>query len=317
MRALLLTGLAALLSVAMFGSVRPAYGAEAIIAIAGTKIDGRVPHRLAARFGALLPRALQRARFAVLDPRQVDVKLADRPELLGCATEGCLSGLAQELAVERLLWPRIAPVDGGMSIDLTLFAVTETEVRGMLRVAPTVSAKASCSPCDESHLEAAVNQAVGSLRQQITEREQEPAPPQLQPQQEPAPRPVAGAAGGAGGAGAAARPGGGLRVAKWVLGGAGLLAMAAGVALWAVDGRGTCTLKPGVLDACPQLLDTQGAGIGVFAGGAALLGTAAVLFAVDARRGRGRDEGPVVSLRADETRPVPGPALLLGLAGEF
>lgn len=74
-----------------------------------------------------------------------------------------------------------------------------------------------------------------------------------------------------------------LRILKWTAAAAGVLSVAAGATLLALDGRQTCALGPGQ-ELCPQRLNTMTGGIiGVSVGGA-LLGTAAVLYALDYRR---------------------------------
>ncbi|MDW8282481.1 MAG: tetratricopeptide repeat protein [Myxococcales bacterium] len=73
-----------------------------------------------------------------------------------------------------------------------------------------------------------------------------------------------------------------LRILKWTAAAAGVLSVAAGATLLALHGRQTCTLEPGQ-ELCPQRLHTMAGGItGVCVGGA-LLGTAAVLYALDYR----------------------------------
>ncbi len=80
-----------------------------------------------------------------------------------------------------------------------------------------------------------------------------------------------------------------FRIAKWVLAGAGLLAIAAGATLLALDGRPTCDLLAGQ-KLCPQQLDTLGLGIGVLVGGALVAAGGGALFAVDYRQAT--HEGP-------------------------
>lgn len=82
------------------------------------------------------------------------------------------------------------------------------------------------------------------------------------------------------------RPPGPYRILKWVAAGAGLLAIGAGAALLAVDGRPYgCALAEGQA-LCPQQLNTiAGGAVGVGVG-AALLGTSAAFFVLDYRRER-------------------------------
>jgi tetratricopeptide (TPR) repeat protein len=113
-----------------------------------------------------------------------------------------------------------------------------------------------------------------------------------------------------------------FRIARWVLAGAGLVAIVAGATLWALDGRPTCALLPGQ-KLCPQELDTQNTGIGVLVGGLLLGGGAGAMFAVDYRQARSM---PKESAEGQRTAPYSawlaggGPAdgpVLVGLSGRF
>lgn len=76
-----------------------------------------------------------------------------------------------------------------------------------------------------------------------------------------------------------------FRVLKWVAAGVGVLALGAGVALLALDGRPTCELATGQT-LCPQQLATLPAGAALVAGGAVALGASAAFFVVDYKRSR-------------------------------
>jgi hypothetical protein len=79
----------------------------------------------------------------------------------------------------------------------------------------------------------------------------------------------------------------GLRIAKWLLGAAGVTAVVAGAVVWSMDGAQSCTLAPGQVE-CPRLHDTRALGIGLVSGGLATMATSAVLFGIDAGRGERR-----------------------------
>lgn len=82
------------------------------------------------------------------------------------------------------------------------------------------------------------------------------------------------------------RPPGPCRILKWVAAGAGVLAIGAGAALLAVDGRPYgCALAEGQT-LCPQQLNTVVGGAVGMGLGAALLGTSAAFFVLDYRHGR-------------------------------
>lgn len=85
--------------------------------------------------------------------------------------------------------------------------------------------------------------------------------------------------------GSVVAPGRPFRVLKWVAAGVGVLAVGAGAALLALDGRPTCDLAMGQT-LCPQQLATLPAGAALVAGGAAALGASAAFFVLDYKRGR-------------------------------
>lgn len=85
-----------------------------------------------------------------------------------------------------------------------------------------------------------------------------------------------------------------LRMAKWVLGAAGLAAVLAGATLWGLDGYQSCPLA--AERRCPLELDTQAPGIALVAVGGAALVTSAVLFGIDSRRGAGGTHAALLTL---------------------
>lgn len=71
----------------------------------------------------------------------------------------------------------------------------------------------------------------------------------------------------------------------WILGGVGLASLAAGAALWALDGRGACALPPGQTR-CPQMYQTLIPGVTFAVAGVSLLGTSGLLLGLDFRAQR-------------------------------
>lgn len=146
----------------------------------------------------------------------------------------------------------------------------------------------------ETELRAEIEGYLAETKAQLepAPRPVEPAPPPLAPAPAPAltpapvpapapvvappPRPVATPAP------RRARP---LGVAGWVLAGAGVLALGAGAALVAIDGRPGCTPEPGQR-LCPTVLRSLVPGVIALAGGGALLAAGVPLIAVDYRRNR-------------------------------
>lgn len=103
-----------------------------------------------------------------------------------------------------------------------------------------------------------------------------PVPVVSKPAPEPTrPVPVAGL----GGERTRPRP---MAIAKWSVGAAGLVGVVIGAVLLGLDGHQDCGLAP---RQCPYELDTRGAGIALLSLGLAGVGTSAVLFGVDYRRG--------------------------------
>jgi hypothetical protein len=86
-----------------------------------------------------------------------------------------------------------------------------------------------------------------------------------------------------------------LGAVKWTLGVVGVVALAAGSVLWALDGRQGCELMVPALE-CPTLLDTGKMGIAIFSVGAASLVTSGILFGVDYRRGREETQTALLQL---------------------
>jgi hypothetical protein len=140
---------------------------DELTAIVAVPLSGAAPAALAARFGTLLPEALKRAGFTLLDPRQVDIKLADRPDLLsGCDRDLCLLAQGRLLGVRRLILPRVQAVqgEGGIGMALTLFRVTPAEPPSPARIERVAEAVELCRPCQGAAMEEAVGRIALQLR---------------------------------------------------------------------------------------------------------------------------------------------------------
>ncbi len=265
----------------------PARAEEGTTAIFAAPVGSDVPGALAARFEAVLPAHLQRVGLRLMDPRLVDVKLAEHPEVMsGCKHDACVIAQARLLGVRRMLVPQMAKAAGGLRIDLTLVEVGPAEVR---RVA---SVTGVCVACHTAALETMVADLSDRLGREVAppvpEQTAAPAPAPLPAVPEPPPAPLR----------TGRRP---LSIAKWVLGGVGVAALIAGSTLWALDGDATCAMAPGQLY-CPMVLNTGTLGITLVAGGAASLAASALMFGLD-RRGSSIKDGE--------------PANVLSLAGSF
>ncbi|MCS6912706.1 MAG: hypothetical protein RMK29_17965 [Myxococcales bacterium] len=297
---------------------------EPVVAIAAVPLDPGVPPAVRGHLGGLWMEELARAGFQLLDPRQVDLRLAEHVDLLARCQRmedepqtACVREQARLLGVSRVVLPRVRPLAGGLGLSLTLFSGDVPE-----RLERQVEVAQACMGCQGAALRASVARLAQALRRShlrtlAGQLEVLVTPPEarvlvdgqqvgrglvrleLPPGEHvvvaegptgrseqrvrlaarrtervelvlPAPRP---------------RPPGGrsLRVAKWALAGLGVGLLVAGTALWALDGQPTCERAMGQTR-CPDVLDTAGAGIGLFVGGALALGSSAVLFGIDHQR---------------------------------
>ncbi len=285
---------------------------EPKVAIAPIALGSTTAPELQRAFQEELPRALLAAGFAVLPPNEVDMRVAERPELLRCAAGGCLAEEAAFLRVARLVLPRLevtADKEGGLTVGLSLYDAAQKQ--------PVCEAVARCPACNAERLRATVHAAALELHQSSVK------PGTLEVDCEPSAQLTVDdrAMGGtpwsgelapgdhlvvlqSGGArvqrdvsvapGRASRvsikldavvpqravPRTRFRVAKWVLFAGGLALAAAGAGVWAIDGRGTCSLRPMQVE-CPKLYNTVGAGATLVGVGGAFLVTSFIMLGVD------------------------------------
>jgi hypothetical protein len=290
--------------------VSSAYAAEPKVAIAPIAVQA--PADLERTFQEELPRALAAAGFSLTPPNEVDMRVSERPELLRCASGGCLAEEAAFLRVERLVLPRLEPAtdkDGGLTLGLSLYDASQKK--------SICDAVARCTACTSDKLRATIQEAavalrVGSLkpgtlevssdqRAELTIDDKPVGKTPWRGEVAPGDHLVIARAGGqrverdvsvapgrtahvqielqAQVPGVVHRPTR-FRVAKWVLFAGGLALAAAGAGVWAIDGHGTCSLRP-LQQACPQVYDTIGLGAtGVGLGGALLL-TSFIMMGLD------------------------------------
>jgi hypothetical protein len=279
-----------------------------MMAIAPMTTGQNAPPELQQAFSTELPIALAAAGFALVPPNQVDMKIGERPEFLQCKAGGCMAEEAAFLGVDRLALPRLErAADGGFTVGVTVYDVGQKKIigEGIDRVAAAAEMHERLTAlADKLHAELS--------RPGRVEVTADPAATLSVDGEAKGSTPWAGelAAGDhvialeSGGArverdvnvapGATARVdialgvtsrrhGGAIRALKWVTLAGGVLAVGAGAALWAVDGRGTCTRATGQLQ-CPEVYDTRTGGIVALAGGGALLLTGVVLFVLDRPR---------------------------------
>ena len=87
-----------------------------------------------------------------------------------------------------------------------------------------------------------------------------------------------------------------LTTLKWASALTSVGLAAAGVSLWALDGRGTCRSAPGA--ACPSVYRTRGLGIGLTVGAGIMAAASAYLFYRDATRVSGVAMAPFIGPKA-------------------
>jgi hypothetical protein len=239
------------------------------------------------------------------------MKIGERPEFLQCRGGGCLAEEATFLKVDRLLLPRLERgSDGSFTVGITVYDAAQKKAigDGVDRVAGVAELRDKLAAvCDKlradlarpgrlevsaqpaavvsidgeakgstpwsgelaagdhvvalesngARVERDVNVAPGATaRVDVALAAAPPAPP---------------------------RRSHALRPLKWLTLAGGAIAIGAGAALLAVDGRGTCSLHNGQRQ-CAELYDTRTGGIVALAAGGALVVTSVILLVIDRPR---------------------------------
>jgi hypothetical protein len=210
-----------------------------------------------------LPRALTEAGGAgttLIAPNEVDMKVAEKPELLKCTQGPCLTDEAALLSVERLVVPQLEPLHdpgvSGVSMRLQIFDVAAGRM--------VADEETRCAPCSAESIRSHVKELTARLYTSLDKA--------LNPQ------PVVQAFT----ATVVEKRKPRFKVIKWIALGAGLAAAGVGAGLWAIDGQGTCSLAPGQQQ-CMNVYDTLPAGAAMVGTGGALVLTSIVMIALDAR----------------------------------
>jgi hypothetical protein len=269
-----------------------------------------------------LPRTLARAGFDLLPPNEVDMRIGERPEFLQCRAGGCLAEEASFLRVRRLAIPRLERADmngGGFTVGMSIYDAGQKRViadavervsgsnaaaqlrQGLQVIALRLHAELARPGRLEVRAQPAAAIFVDGVAKGKTpwagdlppgdhvvalesgdarvERDVEVSPAQtahIDVSLLPPPSAVSSAS-------VDDRPRHRLlRPLAWSGLAVGVVAAAAGIAMLALDGHGTCSLAPGQRE-CRQLWDTQPAGIGLTAGGGALAIGSIVILATAKR----------------------------------
>jgi hypothetical protein len=301
------------MSVVLLPLVRPARAAESRMAIAAVAIPATIPVELNRAFSDALPQALIAEGFLLKPPGEVDMLMGERPEFVNCRAGACLAEEAKFLQVQRLVVPRLEPTSGGLVVTLQVYDATTRA-----QAAEVTDRCSPCSADDlRTHIAGAARRLHAALNPPGT-LQVSSLPPSApvsvdgkvvgatpwSGELEPGDHAISIGSGSARvdrdvsitskhtarvdvtlpAAAAVAvverprrRP---LAILKWVPLGVGVATLAAGAALLALDGRGTCSLAGGQKE-CPKVYDTLPAGAGLAAVGGALVVTSVVLIVID------------------------------------
>jgi PEGA domain-containing protein len=295
------------LTVVLLLSSNLAAARESMTAIAPVTTGQGAPAELQQAFSDELPRALVAAGFVLVPPNVVDMRIGERPEFLQCHAGGCLAEEATFLKVDRLLLPRLERAgDGSFTIGVTVYdaarkesicdgvdrVVTAAEVHDKLAaLALKLRAELSRSGRIEVTAQPAAAVSVDGEAKGSTPWSGELTAGDhvvtLDSGDSRVERDVNVAPGATAHVDVAlSAPGprhGPLKPMKWVTLVGGVLAVGAGAALVALDGRGTCTLPSGQRQ-CAEVYDTRTGGLIALVGGGALVVTSVILFVVDRPR---------------------------------
>lgn len=281
---------------------------EMMMAIAPMTTGQNAPADLQQAFSEELPIALAAAGFLLMPPNQVDMKVGERPEFLQCRAGGCLAEECAFLKVDRLALPRLErSADGGYTIGITVYDAGQKKAIGdavdrvavasemhakLIAMADKLRASLSRPGRLEVNAEPGAALSVDGKLAGSTPWSGELAPGDhviaLESGGARVERDVNVAPGATARvdvelSGAPAHHAGAARPLKWITLVGGVLAVGAGAALVAVDGKGTCTRASGQLQ-CPDVYDTKTGGIIALAGGGALVVTSVILFVIDRPR---------------------------------
>ncbi|HEX9103048.1 MAG TPA: PEGA domain-containing protein [Polyangia bacterium] len=281
---------------------------EMMMAIAPLTTGQNAPAELQRAFSEELPIALAAAGFLLMPPNQVDMKVGERPELLQCRAGGCLAEEAAFFKVDRLALPRLdRAVDGGYTVGITVYDAGQKKAigEGVDRVAAAAEMHDKLIALAE-RLRATLSRpgrlevtAEPSAALSVDGRGMGSTP--WSGELAPGDHVIALESGGARverdvnvAPGATARVdielsatpahrSHALAPLKWVSLVGGVLAVGAGAALVAVDGKGTCARGAGQTQ-CPDVYDTRTGGYVALAAGGALVVTGVILFVIDRPR---------------------------------
>ncbi len=282
---------------------------EMMMAIAPVTTGLGAPADVQQAFSEELPIALAASGFLLMPPNQVDMKVGERPEFIQCRAGGCLAEEAAFFKVDRLALPRLErTADGSFTVGITVYDAGQKKP-----ICDGVARVGGAADMHEKLIALADKLRTDLSRPGRLEVTAEPAAALSVDGQGMGTTPWSGElpagdhvvaleSGGARverdvnvapGATArvdvslsgapVARRGDALKPLKWVTLVGGVLAVGAGAALIAVDGRGACSRAPNQLQ-CPDVYDTRTGGIVALAGGGALVVTSVILFVIDRPR---------------------------------
>ena len=284
---------------------------EMMMAIAPMTTGQNAPADLQQAFSEELPIALAAAGFLLMPPNQVDMKVGERPEFLQCRSGGCLAEECAFLKVDRLALPRLErSADGGYTVGITVYDAGQKKAIGdgvdrvaaasemhdkLIAMADKLRAELSRPGRLEVTAEPAAALSVDGEGKGSTPWSGELAPgdhvialesggARVERDVNVAPGATARVDIALSGV-APAHRGGALKPLKWISLVGGVLAAGAGAALFAIDGKGTCTRAAGQTQ-CPDVYDTRTGGIVALAAGGALVVTGVILFVIDRPRSR-------------------------------
>jgi hypothetical protein len=222
------------------------------IAIAPVPVGHGAAPGLQRAFQDELPKVIAESGAEVVPPNEVDLHVAEKPELTRCTRGECLEAEAALLQVERLVVPRFDRQGSGYVVALALYDATEKRF--------TSEQADRCDPCTADRIREVVREVGRRLFAPLAPKVVlDTVPPPLVEKR--APR---------------------FRVVRWVLLGLGVGAVAAGGALLGIDSRPACGAAPPVQ--CQTLYDTVATGAPLVGVGGAMVLTSIVMIGLDARR---------------------------------